>query len=267
MPPDPFRDIDADGDIDALIANSFTDLRYFANTGSASAPAFAPPQLNPFGLPGGQGLSFVDADGDGDFDVFAGQVDGSTRFHRNTGSTSAPAFAAAQTHPFGLTRVSFSVRPAFADLDADGDPDAFLSGGFGGPVFFENVLVDASACADGLDNDGDARVDFPSDKGSASAADTNELSVRQCDNGLDDDGDAKIDHRLDASGDPQCSGLLDDREAPDPPLPPGSGCGLGPELLLLAPLLAAERRRRRAYTAGPCPSPTPTPTSSSCAAR
>ena len=129
---------------------------------------------------------------------------------------------------------------AFADLDGDGDLDAFVGNYIGQIVFFENVLLDEGACTDAVDNDGDGRIDLGSDAGCANAADTSELSALQCDNGLDDDADGKIDWRGDGSGDPHCSGLLDDRELPPPA---GPGCGIGPELLLLGPLLAARRRR------------------------
>jgi arylsulfatase A-like enzyme len=63
-----------------------------------------------------------------------------------------------------------------------------------------------AACEDGLDNDGDGLVDYPDDTGCASPSST--------------------------------------RENPPPPSPP-SGCGMGPELALLLPLLFAGLRRRR----------------------
>jgi hypothetical protein len=71
-------------------------------------------------------------------------------------------------------------------------------------------------CADGLDNDGDG-------------------------DGLDDfDGGATAGLTPLASPDPTCTSALGAAEAPPPP---NSGCGVGPELLLLGPLLAAVRRR------------------------
>ncbi|MDD5274862.1 MAG: VCBS repeat-containing protein [Methylovulum sp.] len=61
-----FADIDHDGDLDALIGNFNGDTLYFENTGSATAPAFAAPVTNPFGLADvGQTATptFVDIDG------------------------------------------------------------------------------------------------------------------------------------------------------------------------------------------------------------
>ena len=90
------------------------------------------------------------------------------------------------------------------------------------------------ACADGVDNDGDTYVDAGADPGCDSANDLSELSVTlKCDDGIDNDGDGDIDF-----DDSLCSLASPNREAP-PPI-----CGLGVELVLLAPLLAALRRRR-----------------------
>jgi hypothetical protein len=263
-----FADLDDDGDLDALVGSG--GLFFFENTGSVTVPAFAAALTNPFGLTDLGGLhspELADVDGDGDLDAFVG-VDysdsGAIAFFRNTGTASAPAFAAPVTSAFGLVGgltapyASGPASPELADVDGDGDLDLFVAGS-GKLFFFENVLLDPDACSDGLDNDGDGRIDLGPDAGCASAADTSELSALQCDNGLDDDGDGKIDWRGDGTGDPHCSGLLDGTELPPPP---GPGCGIGPELLLLGPLLAAVRRRRGSYTAPSCPSPTPTSSSS-----
>jgi hypothetical protein len=62
-------------------------------------------------------------------------------------------------------------------------------------------------CNDGIDNDGDTRIDFPADNGCESAEDTSE-ERSQCSDGLDNDGDTKID--LD---DTLCSSGSDDSES------------------------------------------------------
>jgi hypothetical protein len=107
----------------------------------------------------------------------------------------------------------------------------------------ESHVLGPGTCADDRDNDFDGRIDSPSDPGCADAADPNERSAQQCDNGLDGDGDGKLDWRGDATGDPHWVSLSDNNESPPPP--PSWGCGLGPELLLLGPILAAMRRRSR----------------------
>jgi hypothetical protein len=142
--------------------------------------------------------------------------------------------------------VGYAASPAFGDVDGDGDLDAFVGESLGSVVFFENRSLDAPDCNDGVDNDGDGFSD-EADPGCSAIDDTSEQSDVACDNGLDDDGDEKIDWRGDASGDPNCTDLTDPSEAPPPPPAPSAApaCGLGPELGLALPLLAALRGRRR----------------------
>jgi hypothetical protein len=135
----------------------------------------------------------------------------------------------------------------------------------------------ASDCQDGADNDGDGLVDRAADPGCASADDLSER--RECDDGFDNDGDGLTDFAggdvgcatLDSSvEDPFCDdgrdndkdgGIDADGGGTDTPdarcnglpshgseTPPGGGsmgCGIGPELAALIPLLRALRRRAR----------------------
>jgi hypothetical protein len=131
----------------------------------------------------------------------------------------------------------------------------------------------ASDCQDGIDNDADGLVDFPTDLGCANAGDLSErrecndgfdndgdglldfaggdvgcttnnstLEDPQCDDGRDNDGDGAIDWDGEGAGaaDSYCAGAsAGSTEAPPAPSP---GCGIGPGLALLLPLLAALRR-------------------------
>jgi hypothetical protein len=140
-------DIDGDGDLDAFVGNTAGDTLFYRNTGSASNPVFAAPTTNDFGLTN-VGASatptFADIDGDGDLDAFVGNSAGNTLFYRNTGSASNPVFAAPTTNDFGLTNVGPSARPTFADIDGDGDLDAFVGNQSGDTVFFENQPAPAN---------------------------------------------------------------------------------------------------------------------------
>jgi Ca2+-binding RTX toxin-like protein len=135
-----FADIDGDGDLDAFIGNGLGDTLFFRNTGSATNPAFAGSSIG-FGLPAvGSYASpaLADIDGDGDLDAFIGNRDGSTLFFRNTGSANSPAFAGSSIG-FGLPAVGLSASPAFADIDGDGDLDAFIGNRDGSTLFFRNT--------------------------------------------------------------------------------------------------------------------------------
>lgn len=137
-----FVDIDGDGDFDAFIGNAEGDTIFFRNTGTVYAPTFAPPATNPFGLnylAGGFWLELADIDGDGDLDAFIGNAGGDTIFFQNTGSAVLPAFAASSANPFGLSNVGGWASPDLADIDEDGDLDAFVANYYGDTVFFENT--------------------------------------------------------------------------------------------------------------------------------
>lgn len=137
-----FVDLDGDGDLDALMTNTFGNSRwYFENTGTASAPEFAAPDTNPFGMNEIGSLtrpSFVDIDADGDLDALAGTLVGNTLYYRNIGSATEPRFEPPATNPFGLRDVGYSAAPSFGDLDADGDIDALMATVDGNWLYFEN---------------------------------------------------------------------------------------------------------------------------------
>jgi hypothetical protein len=160
-------------------------------------------------------------------------------------------------------------------------------------AWVQTFLATAGHCLDGVDNDGDGRIDL-ADPGCASSADTSERGTGACDNGLDDDGDGGVDFYpdldldglVDPPGDLGCAGVGSNNERPqcqdglnndaqlgtdwdggvsagapadpngaDPQCakpttgneapPPTSGCGIGPELAALVPLLSLAWRRAR----------------------
>lgn len=141
-----FVDIDGDSDLDALIGRGDGVTLFYKNTGTTASPAFAAAVINPFGLSDvgfGADPTFVDIDGDGDLDAFVGDYYGNTQFLKNTGTTSNPVFAAAVTNPFGLGDAGGYASSTFADIDGDGDLDAFVGNGHydgsSGTLFFRNI--------------------------------------------------------------------------------------------------------------------------------
>ena len=99
-------------------------------------------------------------------------------------------------------------------------------------VRFGNGLVtityspaDLPACSDGLDNDGDGLIDFPSDPGCTSAEDADETNAppaAACSDGVDNDGDGLTDF----PNDPGCRSTSDRSEA-DSSNPPNRQCSDG----------------------------------------
>ena len=145
-------DLDNDGDLDILASGYDDDTEqsrtlYFENVGTATAPSFAAPVLDPFGLdalPSEQDLvvfSLVDLDGDGDLDILGGSYENFI-YLPNNGTAAAPSFGEAVLNPFGLENALSDdddyLFPATADLDGDGDFDLLL-GGYYGNFFVENT--------------------------------------------------------------------------------------------------------------------------------
>ena len=141
-----FVDIDGDGDMDLFIGEYYGDTLFFENTGTNSSPAFATAVTNPFGLTSlGYMTSptFADIDGDGDFDALITDYYGDNYFYQNTGTPSAPVFAAPTTNPFGIVNGGIKSKPEFVDFDDDGDYDLVI-GHYSSAVVFNHLFVTAS---------------------------------------------------------------------------------------------------------------------------
>lgn len=127
------------------------------------------------------------------------------------------------------------------DDDGDGLVDLDDPGCYALDDPFEtNALV---ACDDGFDSDADGLVDWPNDPGCQVAISMTENPA--CDDDLDNDGDGAIDWDGGSGAgtpDPNCASKpwrnLESASSP--------GCGIGFEVVFLAPLFARLARRRRA---------------------
>jgi DNA-binding beta-propeller fold protein YncE len=101
-----------------------------------------------------------------------------------------------------------------------------------GPV--ASLAIDvppAPACSNGIDDDGDGLVDFPADRGCASALSNREDPA--CNDGIDNDGDGLVDF----PDDPECTSAYDGDESRGRP-----ACGVGAELVLALAVLRIRRR-------------------------
>ena len=136
-------DIDNDGDLD-LFAGTYEsideytgNILFFENVGTPGSPAFAPQQMNPFGLePSDYQMVpvLVDLDNDGDFDLLGTNYNFDTeliefRYQENLGAAEAPQFGPPVNTPFGLSNESLYVLVhTVGDLDMDGDYDVLAGG-------------------------------------------------------------------------------------------------------------------------------------------
>jgi len=140
-------DLDNDGDLDILAGQYQGNHIYYQNVGTATAPFFTVPLINPFGLSAGSYISmpdFADLDNDGDYDVISGEAGGLIYFE-NLGTAGVPSFGSAQSNPFGLqpNPVYFS-HPSLGDLDGDGDFDMVIGETNGDFRYMQN-LANANA--------------------------------------------------------------------------------------------------------------------------
>jgi hypothetical protein len=142
----------------------------------------------------------------------------------------------------GAYTVSMNRSPCASDcqdgIDNDGDGLVDRAGDPGCAT--PDDLSERAECEDGYDNDGDGVTDYAGgDAGCANA--TAPVEDPACDDGRDNDGDGDLDADGGGAGAPDsyCGGVASNTAEAAPAT---SGCGIGPELALLLPLLAGARR-------------------------
>jgi len=141
-----FADIDNDGDWDAFIGESSGTIKYYKNTGDSTNPVFTE-QTGANNLFDGVDVgyyaspTFADIDNDGDLDAFIGENSGTIYYYKNTGTITIPVFTqqTGANNLFNGVDVGYSAAPAFADIDDDGDLDAFIGEFYGTVLFYENL--------------------------------------------------------------------------------------------------------------------------------
>ncbi len=150
-------DMDGDGDLDFFSLNpAIGTINYYQNIGSATnfsfvfrtdryqgiqicpgcddAPSVSvlPPTMMNDNLMHGTGtMSFADVDGDGDYDMFYGDLYASgVFFYRNSGSpTNAVLDSVSEQFPPGTPVITGGFnQPSLVDIDHDSDKDMFVTG-------------------------------------------------------------------------------------------------------------------------------------------
>ncbi|RKY95233.1 MAG: hypothetical protein DRQ01_00235 [Ignavibacteriae bacterium] len=135
-----FTDVDNDNDYDFITGNSAGTLTFYENIGTAQSFnfEFITSQWQDIIIIGGlsndhgaSSLDFVDIDDDNDLDLFWGDFfSASMYFIENQGTASSPDMQlVSNVYPTNADSIQTSGfnMPRFADIDADGDYDLFVS--------------------------------------------------------------------------------------------------------------------------------------------
>jgi uncharacterized protein YuzB (UPF0349 family) len=135
-----FADLDNDGDYDLLIGERFGVSFGYENTGNSTSPLWtAKPGWGVPCVGMGAKPAFADLDNDGDYDLLIGEgPSGVSYAYENTGNASSQIWTAKPN--WNVPSMGMGAKPAFADLDNDGDYDLLVGEGpFGRTFGYENT--------------------------------------------------------------------------------------------------------------------------------
>jgi len=152
-----FADWDGDGDQDLFVGEQRGIIHYFKNDAGTFALDTANNPLKNYNSGNTDTKAkptFVDLDSDGDLDVVIGKGNGELRYLKNDNGVLSEQYAWQGSSPFsyqkkdsvgnlvedwGFLDVGDEAAPAFADLDGDGDLDAYVGNKDGGIVMYVNT--------------------------------------------------------------------------------------------------------------------------------
>ena len=136
-------DIDNDGDYDLFIGERYGRTYFYRNDGDVNTPIWT--SMGTLSDSGGDIIdvgnyshpTFVDIDGDGDYDMFVGENNGRIYFYRNVGDATSPIWTLVTTN-YNSIDLSYYSSPTFVDIDNDDDYDMFIGEYYGRIYFYRN---------------------------------------------------------------------------------------------------------------------------------
>ncbi len=134
-----FGDLDADGDLDAIMGTWADEIRMYRNDATDGSIDLTMVDSAVVTLTRGRNATptIGDIDGDGDLDLFAGESSGTINFYENTGSPTAPDFVLVSDE-YGDFDVGRRSLPVLHDIDGDGDLDLVVGSESDGIHIFRN---------------------------------------------------------------------------------------------------------------------------------
>ncbi len=133
-------DLDGDNDPDMILGSWNGAMLYYRNIGTLANPQFVEADAGFLDVVIGSHIAPVlhDVDNDGDVDLFCGTIGGNVHFYENTGSGSAPLFQLV-TQSFANILVGSYSKPAFVDINGDGDKDLLVGSLLQGTQLYRNI--------------------------------------------------------------------------------------------------------------------------------
>jgi len=141
-----FVDLDGDGDMDLVLGDYGSSIKYYKNIGTstnanfeeqfgADNPLIGIP-VNYIALP-----EFADLDDDGDMDYIGGEYYGDVVYYKNEGTATAPDFVLQSGADDPIPPISnpFLSDPTLGDFDGDGDLDMMVGTEEEGILYYENT--------------------------------------------------------------------------------------------------------------------------------
>jgi len=137
-----FADIDKDGDFDLFVGEETGNINFYRNISASrdtipilflEQEVLSGIQLYKYSTP-----TFADIDGDGDQDLFVGDVNGTITLYPNTGTAQSFSYTSS-TRNFAFIDVGTHSIPNFADVDKDGKVDLIVGASEGNIYFYQNT--------------------------------------------------------------------------------------------------------------------------------